>query len=389
MSAPSGDGVFESEAFRRLQIFGTGDAFFDALEGAIDGSRNSVDLEMYIFMLDRTGERIFQALVRAVKRGVRVRLVVDGIGSTPYTRTLHTRARQEGILCKIYHELPWERWMRGAATSRRPERWKQFLRRLNSRNHRKVCIIDAEMAFLGSMNVCDAHLASLVGAAAWRDTGVVVEGDPVSRLVDGFEAIWGGPLRRLRQRLRLRRSRRRATRLIRLNSSRRERKENYVDLLFRIVNATEKIWITNAYFVPDGSLVRALRAAAQGGVDVRIMVPRFSDVIFMPWIASAFHLGLLKAGVRIFEYRRSILHAKTMVVDSWGLVGSSNLNHRSLLHDLEVDVVMNTEEARRVLEQHFLEDMNNSVEVTLETWSHRPYIERILGRLLLLFRRLL
>jgi cardiolipin synthase len=155
------------------------------------------------------------------------------------------------------------------------------------------------------------------------------------------------------------------------------------------VNATEKIWITNAYFVPDGSLVRALRAAAHGGVDVRIMVPRFSDVIFIPWVASAFHLGLLKAGVRVFEYQRSILHAKTVVIDSWGLVGSSNLNHRSLLHDLEVDVVVNTEEARGVLEQHFIEDMGNSVEVTLETWSHRPYIERMLGRLLLFFRRVL
>jgi cardiolipin synthase len=389
MSTPSGDGVFGSESFQRLQIWASGDPFFDALESAINAASSSVDFEMYIFMLDRTGERIFQALVRAVRRGVRVRMVVDGIGSTPYTRTLHTRARQEGILCKVYHELPWERWMRGASTTRRAPAWKQFLRRLNSRNHRKVCIVDGKAAFLGSMNVCDAHLGSLVGAAAWRDTGVVVEGAPVLRLVDGFEALWGGRLRRLRRRFRLARARKPHSALIRLNSSRRERKENYIDLLFRIVNATEKIWITNAYFVPDGSLVRALHAAAQGGVDVRIMVPRFSDVIFIPWVASAFHLGLLKAGVRIFEYQRSILHAKTMVIDGWGLVGSSNLNHRSLLHDLEVDVVVNTPEARGILEEHFLEDMKNSVEVTLETWSHRPYIERILGRSLLFFRRVL
>jgi cardiolipin synthase len=389
MSTPPRDGVINSGAFRRLEVFGAGDPFFDALEGAINGAANSVDLEMYIFMLDRTGERVFQALVRAAHRGVRVRLVVDGIGSTPYTRTLHTRARQAGILCRIYHELPWERWMRGAATVRRAPRWKQFLRRLNSRNHRKVCIVDNHVAFLGSMNVSDAHLASVVGAAAWRDTGVVVEGEPVLRLVDGFEALWGGRLRRLGRRLRLARSRKPLAPLIRLNSSRRERRENYIDLLFRLVNATQKIWITNAYFVPDGALVRALHAAAQGGVDVRILVPRFSDVIFMPWVASAFHLGLLKAGVRIFEYQRSILHAKTMVIDDWGLVGSSNLNHRSLLHDLEVDVVVNTPEARGILEQHFLEDMQNSVEVTLETWRNRPYIERILGRMLLFFRRVL
>jgi cardiolipin synthase len=141
--------------------------------------------------------------------------------------------------------------------------------------------------------------------------------------------------------------------------------------------------------VPDGSLLRALSAAAVGGIDVRIIVPGFSDVVFMPWIASAFHLGLLRAGVRIFEYRSSILHAKTMVVDSWGLVGSSNLNHRSLLHDLEIDVEVQTQEGRDALEQQFTKDLQDSVEVTLDTWRHRPWIERVVGRMLLAFRYLL
>jgi cardiolipin synthase len=170
---------------------------------------------------------------------------------------------------------------------------------------------------------------------------------------------------------------------------RRERRENYLDLLLRISRAQHKIWITNAYFVPDGSLLRALSAAAMGGIDVRIIVPGFSDVVFMPWIASAFHLGLLRAGVRIFEYRRSILHAKTLVVDTWGLVGSSNLNHRSLLHDLEIDVEVVTDEGRAALERHFSEDLESSVEVTLATWHNRPWIERTIGRMLLAFRYLL
>jgi cardiolipin synthase len=383
------DDVFNSEGFRRLEIFGSGDQFFAALESAFDGAQDTIDVEMYIFMLDQTGQRIFQALVRAVSRGVRVRLIVDGIGSTPYARNLQLRAQREGILCKIYHELPWNRWIRGEIPVVRRQRWRRFLRRLNSRNHRKVCIVDSRIAFLGSMNISDVHIAAVVGTGAWRDTGVVIEGGAVERLVAEFEGLWGSPLRRLRQRLRLRRSRRRVGSQVRLNSTRRERKENYVDLLYRIVTATDKIWITNAYFVPDGSLLRALGAAAQGGVDVRIIVPGFSDVIFMPWIASAFHLGLLKAGVRIFEYRKTVLHAKTMIIDSWGVVGSSNLNHRSLLHDLEVDVVVHSGEGRTILERHFVEDMAHSAEVTLATWRNRSYIERLLGRVLLLFRRLL
>jgi cardiolipin synthase len=141
--------------------------------------------------------------------------------------------------------------------------------------------------------------------------------------------------------------------------------------------------------VPDGSLLRALTIAAQADVDVRIIVPRFSDIVFMPWITSAFQLGLLRAGVQIFEYRSSILHAKTMLVDDWVLVGSSNLNHRSLLHDLEADVVLPDDKARSSLEEQFLLDCEQSEQVTLENWRRRSLVERLLGRLLLIFRYLL
>jgi cardiolipin synthase len=156
--------------------------------------------------------------------------------------------------------------------------------------------------------------------------------------------------------------------------------------LVRLVGAQRRIWIETAYFVPDGSLVRALRAAAEGGVDVRIVVPAVSDIFFIPWVTSAFHVGLLRAGVRIFEYTGSMMHAKTMLIDDWGLVGSSNLNHRSLFHDLEADVVLASEEASCSLEQQFERDCSGSREVALDTWHERSWIERALGRLLLWMR---
>jgi cardiolipin synthase len=156
-----------------------------------------------------------------------------------------------------------------------------------------------------------------------------------------------------------------------------------------VVGAQRRIWIENAYFVPDGSLLRALSAAAESGVDVAIIVPAVSDVVFIPWVTTAFHDGLLRAGVRIFEYTKGMMHAKTILVDDWGLVGSSNLNHRSLLHDLEVDVVLADESASRSLHDQFLIDCTHARQVTLESWRERPCLERYVGRLLLLARRLL
>jgi cardiolipin synthase len=237
------------------------------------------------------------------------------------------------------------------------------------------------------MNITDYHLRSLFKEQAWRDTGIMVRGPDVSVLTQSFEDVWGGRLKRFRRRLR--RKEVKTSTLVRLNVSGRERRESYLDLLVRLVGAQKRIWITNAYFVPDGSLLRVLTVVARENVDVKVLVPAFSDVVFMPWVASAFHLGLLKAGVRVFEYTGSVLHAKTMLIDDWGLVGSSNLNHRSLLHDLEVDVVVPNEDARKAMEEQFINDLGSAQEITLENWSNRPFIERLIGRILLWVRYLL
>lgn len=373
--------------WNRVEVYNSGDRFFEDVERALAEAQRTIDMESYIFALDQAGERVLRALEGATARGVRVRLAVDGIGSSTWTRALRERAKSGGILFKVYHELPWERWRRGESLGARKWGLSRILQRLNTRNHRKVCIIDGMRAFVGSMNVSACHLSTVVGSAAWRDTGVLVEGPDVGVLRDSFEEVWTRSWRRLRRRFK--RKRVQSNELVRLNVRHRERQSHYLDLLVRIVRAQQRVWITNAYFVPDGSLLRALTIAAQADVDVRILVPRFSDIVFMPWIASAFQLGLLRAGVKIFEYQRSILHAKTMLVDDWALVGSSNLNHRSLLHDLEADVVVADDKARSSLEEQFLLDCEQSEQVTLENWRRRSLIERFLGRLLLAFRYLL
>ncbi len=374
-----------ANAWSTATVFHDGDSFFDLLEQAINSAQRTIDFESYIFASDRTGHRIFAALVRAANRGVVVRLLVDGFGSSSFTRTYQDLAIQGGVSVKVYNELSWQTNRRSRLQKR--SRISQFIRRLNNRTHRKLCVIDGECAFVGSMNITDYHLRSLFKELAWRDTGIMVRGPDVSVLTQSFEDVWGGRFKRLRRRLR--RKEIKTSSLVRLNVSSRERRESYLDLLVRLVGAQKRIWITNAYFVPDGSLLRVLSVVAREAVDVKVLVPAFSDVVFMPWVASAFHLGLLKAGVRVFEYTGSVLHAKTMLIDDWGLIGSSNLNHRSLLHDLEVDIVIPNEDVRQAMEEQFVKDLESAKEITLENWDNRPFIERLIGRILLWVRYLL
>jgi cardiolipin synthase len=377
-----------ASAWRRVQIYFDGDLFFRALEEAVASATRTISLESYIFATDRLGYRVLDALTGAARRGVQVRIIVDGIGSSTWVSKLRSEAVARGLELKVFHELPWERWWRGKTAGKRRVTIRRLLFRVNNRNHRKVCIIDGARAFVGSMNVIEYHLAAYVGAAAWRDAGVQVEGGEVPILEQSFNELWQKP----RVAIRLAKKRRRVASsgaLIKLNTRRVQRRENYLDLLVRLVGAQRRIWISNAYFVPDGSLLRALSAAAEAGVDVKILVPATSDVVFIPWVTAAFHDGLLRAGVQIFEYTKTMLHAKTMLVDDWGLVGSSNLNHRSLLHDLEADVVLADEDACRLLQDQFVQDCNDARQVTLENWRLRPWIERAIGRLLLAVRRVL
>lgn len=385
-SSPSLSEAAARVVWDRCDVVTDGDLFFNHLEAALDVATTSIELEFYIFAVDPTGARIFDALTRAVARGVAVRLLVDGFGSMAFARQYRERAKEAGIVLRVFHETPWHRWWprRISATEKRSTLRRVF-RRLNNRNHRKVVIIDGRTAFVGSFNVTKFHLASQIGSSAWRDTGVIVEGSEVKVLSNTFEDIWAGRLQRLKRKFRRNRGFF-SSPLLRLNVTGKQRRESYLDLLIRLIGARKRVWITNAYFVPDGSLLRVLSVVAREGVDVRILVPGFSDVVFIPWVTSAFHFGLLSAGVKIFEYRGSVLHAKTMLIDDWGLIGSSNLNHRSLLHDLEADIVVTGESSLEPMQRQFSQDLERSVEVTLANWQQRPLLERFLGRVLLWFR---
>lgn len=374
----------EFPAWTSERVFTSGDKLFGALLEAINEAKKSITLETYIFDQDRLGLDILRALKDAAARGVCVRLLLDGFGCSQWSwNELHALSL-DGIQARVYHPLPWQNRSVPWARLLRFRRLLLGLWKLNRRNHRKCCIIDDTIAFVGGMNVSSRQVESHAGASALRDTSVRVEGPAVHRLSSAFEQSWKHP-RNLRQEKS--KGGKPQDAAVRLNGSMGERRASYLDFLKRVLKARGRVWIANPYFVPDLSLVIALRFAAWNGADVRLLFPRDNNVWGLKWAAKAFYLPLLSASVAIYEYRPSLLHSKVALIDEWALVGSSNLNQRSLLHDLEVDVVLGKVESLRALETGYEQDLLHSDRIRFHRWKRRTFAHRILQRVALVFRR--
>lgn len=366
------------------QVFGNGSDYFQALLEDIHHAQHTIDLETYIFNRDAIGKRIAAALCAAAQRGVAVRVLVDGAGSPFWSATLARTLEKSGVKTKVFHPFPWQLWNWSRAITMKPALFKAIYLffKANSRNHRKTCLIDQKIAYVGSVNITQCHLTTDEGGKNWRDTAVRLNNVNLSELSKAFESAWSH--RTIKERLRDAFQHIRKEPRMRLNYTRHRRRILYKNLLRRIRLCQCRIWITNAYFVPDNFLLKRLKEAANNGVDVRILLPQKSNVTIVQWASSTFYSNLLKSGIKIYEYAPGMLHAKSLILDDWMLIGSSNLNHRSLLHDLEADITIFTANAKKTLEQLFLEDLTQSQQLQFEHWKLvQPLHQRILGRLAL------
>lgn len=364
-------------------IFLNGQDYFSALLSDIYQAQHSILLETYIYSPDSVGETIAKALLAARERNVQVQVLIDGAGSPLWGGQIAKQLEQAGVQTRIFHPFPWSLWQWSRSHVKTPALLKAIylLLKINSRNHRKVCVIDDKIAYIGSFNISKVHLSQEEGGDNWRDTAVRIEGINLNELIRAFNSAWEhNPIQERIQNI-FRTNIKHP--IIRINNTRFRRRTLYRELLHRISQCKSKIWMTNAYFIPDNFLLKHLSEAANRGVDVRILLPKKSDIFFMPWASSIFYLFLLKTGVRVFEYLPSMLHAKSLILDDWMIVGSSNLNHRSLLHDLEVDVEIRDPEAKIKIEQAFLADLANSEELSVQQWYLRPRYQRIFGNFFL------
>jgi cardiolipin synthase len=252
---------------------------------------------------------------------------------------------------------------------------------MNSRNHAKICIIDRKIVFVGSANIT-CHLQNSNDEKKWRETCIKLEGVDTRVIQDAFDRLLRPALFRhfysLKKYI--------ADPVFILNYSRRLRRYIWCMFLHKIKNCKERIWIANAYFVPDIYLLKQLINASKRGIDVRILLTEKSDVLFVPIASSMFYATLLKHGIKIYEYEPSMLHEKILILDDFYSIGSGNLNYRSFKHDLEVNVSLQTDSAKSVLRKSYLHDLESARLVKLEDIKQQSLYKKVIGYMVLLLK---
>lgn len=361
-------------AGNRVRLLRDGFEAFPVMLDAIANAREQILFEMYWFDSDRIGRRFAQALAEAAARGVEVALLYDALGSITADTTMFDELRRATLKVVEFNPIaPWRR------------RFK--LERLTRRDHRKVLVVDSQVGFTGGLNIADQWAAPADGGQGWRDDMIQIEGPAVRDFVPGFLIAWndagGERLERATwkvsgaaassheaagaQQVRI---------LDSLFRNRRTISHAYIAELYR---AERYAYISNSYFVPDRRVVRALVRAARRGVDVRVIQPAVSDVEVVRWASRAIWDRLLRNGVRIYEWDRSILHSKSAVVDGrWSTIGSFNLDYVSLRYNLEVNVSVRDEAFAAALQRSFLQDFAACREVELRQFRFRPLFDRLL-----------
>lgn len=379
----------KNHLWKTESLFFEGDLYFDKAISLIDLAENEVLLESYIFNLDLVGLRFLNALEAAKNRGVRVLILVDGIGSYNWLTQLRDQCQKRGLHFRVYHPLPFRLQIIKSLSWRKLRRLLFLFRRINKRNHRKVLAVDGEKALLGSFNISQIHSVTTSAESAWRDTGVFLEGPSIGFLRRAFLQAWSKSkfesLSDHSQMLK-RKLRHFTAGPIRLNLTMRWRYFLRRDLARRIKQSERRVLITNGYFLPTRSILRSLKKAAQRGIYVALCIPAKSDIWFVKAAAKSLYFKLLKAGVHIYEYQPRVLHAKTLVVDDWATVGSHNLNHRSLTHDLEVEAVLQNPESLAALIEQWDQDVANSHAVTFADLGKFGLLDRLISGFAFWFR---
>ncbi len=354
-----------AEGHEPFRLYDEGDELYDDMLHSIARARGAIRLESYIFAPDEIGWRFAEALARRGDEGLRVRVLMDAAGSLFWhSRRLARYLRAHGVRVRWFHRWNW----------RRPHRY-------NHRDHRKLLTIDEDHFYLGGFNIHRECSRAVYGEQRWRDTHVRLDSELTAVANRMFDRFWKG-----RKRWVVKGPPRPNVLLPNHNGRCRHALQCLYMEIFR--HARHHIYLTTPYFVPDHRTQQALMDAARRGVDVRLLVPAKSDVTLTRWAAQAAYGGLLRNGVRIFEYQPRVLHAKTAVADgAWATLGTANLDYRSFFMNYELNLVSRDPALCQGLEAYFERDLAESVEITVGRWARRPWSRHFLEMIGWLARR--
>lgn len=346
-----------STSAKKYELYTEGDVLFDAMLAAIRNAKQQVLLATYIFSADEIGLRFIDVLVERAQAGVDVRLTVDALGSfllLPYS--IEKELTQQGVKVRRYH-----RWY-----------WREPLR-YNRRDHRKLLVVDSQQAFLGGFNIHRQSSLLVFGKERWRDTHVRITGELAEEAAGLFNSFWQGkPARCPLPKVKLQDE-------LLANHSRKCRQRLRCIYRDTFNGATKYLYVTTPYFVPDRPMQKGLIAAARRGVDVRVLVPRKSDVQIVQWASHAAYANLLLNGVRIFEYLPRMLHTKTIVIDdNFATIGTSNIDYRSFFLNYELNLFSSSKNLCIQLYDQFNNDLKEAEEIHSGSWKQRHWNLRLL-----------
>jgi cardiolipin synthase len=361
----------------KLVLLQDGPATYKAMFAAIRKAKDHINLETYIFEDDEIGRQFADRLLEKHATGVQVNLIYDSVGCLQTPGEFFERLETGGIQVLEFNPVN--------PLVGNKKKWL-----LNNRDHRKLLVIDGRIAFVGGINISESYSSGPSARSArkkealtagWRDTHLQIEGPVVAEFQKLFMDTWtkqkGGPLAQKNYFPKLSKQGDEIVRAIG-SASADPHSLIYLTLLSAIGNAEQRIYLTNAYFVPDPQLIKSLTDAARRGVDVKLVLPSHTD----SW--TVFHAGrshytkLLHAGVRIYERRGAVMHSKTASIDGvWSTIGSTNLDWRSFLHNDELNAAILGRDFAKQMDAMFAKDLAESDAIDLDRWKHRSLMLRL------------
>ena len=348
------------------EIYTSGYEFFPSLLMEIGKAEHHIHLDTFIISCDPLGQIVADALIDKARQGVEVRIIYDDVGSWKTKNRFFDRMRAEGI--EIYAFMP--------------VHFPIFTSKVNYRNHRKICVIDGEVGFIGGMNIANRYVKG-IKKLAWRDTHVKITGAAVYGLQRAFLVDWFFvsrelitdhvyyPVSKVAEN----------DSLIQIVTSSPtslwpEIEQGYVRVL---TSAKQYVYMETPYFLPTDPILFAMRTAALSGVDVRLMIPYETDAKIVEWASRTYVLATVKAGVKVYLYKAGFNHSKLLVADdSIATIGSTNVDFRSFENDFEANAFFYDKKIALEVKDIFLKDQEESVALEdVRNLTHRSFLQRL------------
>lgn len=360
----------------RVGVLIDGPQTFTSIEAELKAARHHIHLETFIFGAGDVGRRFAELLVRKHSEGVAVRVLYDSVGSMETPAGFFDELRRQGVEVREFRPMN---------PVKNPRIWT-----LHNRDHRKIIVVDGKVGFTGGVNIDSTYSRASSSRPGpkrgiedgWRDTHVRIQGPAVQQLQTLFLESWakaGDPVQAGEGNGYFPALPSAGDALVTItgNDSTSDDRSLYGTYLAAFTHARSRLWITHAYFAPNDELLTSMTDAARRGVDVRLIVPAFTDSKLVLKATQSTYMRLLQAGVRIYELEDALLHAKSVVIDgAVSIVGSANLDLRSFLHNDEANAIVVSRDFGRRLEDVFRRDQRASRPVELDRWNKRSLWQR-------------